>query len=98
MLQTPVKLRQNGKTMKRSTQMAFLMKLREEALQGNSRSLELLLRFAAVYNDGPVAAPAENLSEVDQAILDDFLARSGHGIPGVAPSSTGGSNDDKGKS
>ena len=34
-LQTPVKMRQNGKTMKRSTQMAFLMKLREEALQGN---------------------------------------------------------------
>ena len=74
-LRTPVKLRSNGKTRNLSTQLAGLMRLREDALKGDAKALDRLLRLAALYNDAPVEAASENLPAADKAILDAFVAR-----------------------
>ncbi len=74
-LRTPVKLLSNGKTKNLSTQLAGLMRLREDALKGDAKALDRLLRLAAVYNDAPNKAPSENLPAADKAILDAFVAR-----------------------
>ena len=50
-LGTPVKVKEAGRTRKRSTQQGALMVLREKALQGDSRSLDRLLELALRFNN-----------------------------------------------
>jgi Family of unknown function (DUF5681) len=49
-LQTPVKLNEQGKPRRVSTQEAALLRLREKALKGDARSLDLLLELARLFN------------------------------------------------
>jgi hypothetical protein len=58
-----------------STQEAALMRLREKALKGDSRSLDRLLEYARMYNNDVETTSSDNsLSAEDQAILDAFAA------------------------
>ena len=50
-LMVPVKVNKNGRTRKISTQEGALMRLREKALQGDARALDLLLGLASRFNN-----------------------------------------------
>ena len=58
-----------------STQQAALMRLKEKALSGDARALDLLLDFAGTYNNEELAQANTTRSADDQAILDAFIAR-----------------------
>ena len=51
MLATPVKVKEGGRTRTRSTQEAALMVLRDKALRGDVRALELCLELARRFNN-----------------------------------------------
>ena len=73
-LQIPVRVK-GDKARKISTQEAALLRLREQALNGDHRALDRLLGFASRYNDdAPPLAPG-NLSAEDEAILKNYEAR-----------------------
>src|SRR3569833_2177681 len=57
-LDKPVKLHQDGKSRKISTQKAALLRLREKALAGDQRSLDRLLALAQAHN-GDLATTAD---------------------------------------
>lgn len=70
-LQTPVKLNEQGKPRRVSTQKAALLRLREKALKGDARSLDRLLELARLFNstmDSTLCSGALMPAE-DQAIL-----------------------------
>ena len=74
-LATPVRVKENGRTRKKSTQESALMVLREKALRGDTRALDRLLDLAARFNnDMAEVGPAQPLPAEDQAILDAFKA------------------------
>jgi len=74
-LATPVKLKEGGRTRKKSTQESILMVLREKALRGDVRALNLLLEFAARFNnDTTEAGPTQPMAADDQAILAAYMA------------------------
>jgi Family of unknown function (DUF5681) len=74
-LQVPVKVRENGRARKISTQEGALMLLREKALQGDARALDRLLELARLFNnDAGESGPAPALSSDDRAILDAYAA------------------------
>lgn len=50
-LKEPVRISKDGKAKSVSSQKGALLKLRQDALNGNTKSLETLLRIAANYND-----------------------------------------------
>src|SRR5712691_11621837 len=66
-LLVPVTLNDHGKSRKVSTQEAVLMRLREKALKGDSRSLDCLLNYAARFNND-TGEPGQALSSEDRAI------------------------------
>ena len=75
-LEVPVRLNEQGKARRISTQEAILLRLREKALKGDARSLDRLVALAQIFNNdaaagslGEQAATAE-----DQAILDAYAA------------------------
>ena len=75
-LQTPVKLNDSGKPKRLSTQQAVLMRLREKALKGDSRSLDRLLEYARIYNNDSEAAPSKgSTAEEDRDILAAYAAQ-----------------------
>ena len=75
-LKKPVTFVENGKRRKTSTQEAVILKLREKALKGDTRALDMLMDLAARYNDEPSPPAAdESLSAEDEAIIADYLAR-----------------------
>ena len=67
-LLAPVKLKQEGRSRRVSTQRALLMRLREKALNGDSRSLDRLIDLAGRYNNEPQGQAALS-SQDDQEIL-----------------------------
>ena len=74
-LEVPVRLTEQGKPRRGSTQEAVLLRLREKALKGDARSLDRLLELARTFNvtdDG--SQTKQGTSAEDQAILDDFTA------------------------
>jgi len=80
-LLVPVKLKDRGKSRKVSTQEAALMRLREKALNGDSRSLDRLIELARLFNNDPHAGPASQSMSEDEQILAAYerevLARNG---------------------
>jgi hypothetical protein len=75
-LEVPVRLNEQGKARRVSTQEAALLRLREMALKGDARSLDRLLSLAQIFNNG---AAIESLGDKtvaaeDQAILDAYAA------------------------
>lgn len=76
-LEVPVRLNEQGKARRVSTQEAALLRLREKALKGDARSLDRLLALAQIFNNG---AAIESLGDKtvaaeDQAILDAYAAK-----------------------
>ena len=74
MLKRAVLLDRDGTKQKVSTQEALLIRLREKALKGDSRALQLALTFAQHFN-GDLPAVTEALPPDDRALLEAFAAR-----------------------
>lgn len=75
-LALPVPISEGGKQSTVSTQMAMLMRLREQALKGDARAMDRFLTLAQAHGPddtivGSESAPAPD----DQAIIDRFLKR-----------------------
>jgi len=76
-LRVPVKVKEGGRSRTMSTQRGALMLLREKALKGDARSLDLLIDLASRFNCEPVETEvAKVLSADDQAILAAYVAES----------------------
>ena len=75
-LETPIRLVKDGKPQTVSTQEGLLLRLREKALKGDARSLDLLLELAQAYNAEELATAADDvLGASDQEILENYLER-----------------------
>jgi hypothetical protein len=85
-LRVPVKVKENGRSRKISTQEGALMLLREKALQGDARALDRLLELALRFNnDADEMGPTHALSDDDRAILDCYAAEIAAGPAARAP-------------
>ena len=74
-LAMPVKVKEGGRTRKKSTQESALMLLREKALQGDQRALDRLLELEVRFNnDEAESGLTQALPANDQAILAAFVA------------------------
>jgi hypothetical protein len=75
-LEVPVRLNEQGKARRVSTQEAALLRLREKALKGDARSLDRLLELAQIFNNGAAieSLDAKAVAAEDQAILDAYAA------------------------
>src|SRR5712675_903798 len=73
-LEVPVRLNEQGRARRVSTQEAALLRLREKALKGDARSLDQLLELAKIFNNGAAVESVgdEALAAEDQAILDAY--------------------------
>ena len=72
----PVKVKEGGRTRTKSTQEALLMVLRDKALRGDARALDLYLGLAGRHNtDGLEIGAAQALPADDQAILAAHVAK-----------------------
>lgn len=69
-----VRVNAGGRPRTVSTQLALLMRLREKALNGDARAMDLYVELARTYNDEEMAE-VMRLSQSDAEILDGFLAR-----------------------
>src|SRR5467141_3700983 len=76
-LEVPVRLNEQGRARRVSTQEAALLRLREKALKGDARSLDRFLELAKIFNTSTAADPLgdEALAAEDQAILDAYAER-----------------------
>jgi hypothetical protein len=84
-LEVPVRLNDQGKARRVSTQEAALLRLREKALMGDPRSLAQFLELAKIFNNSSAVASAggEALAAEDQAILDAFAEDIRSRLPGA---------------
>jgi hypothetical protein len=73
-LDKPVKLKEEGKARKVSTQEAALLRLREKALSGDARALDRLIQLAQTHNNDE-AAIGGSLSAEDMHVLTIFTQR-----------------------
>jgi Family of unknown function (DUF5681) len=73
-LSKPVKVNQDGKPRKISTQAAALLRLREKALGGDPRALDRLISLAQTHNNEEVAV-GESTSAADIQVLEIFAQR-----------------------
>ena len=73
-LEVPVRLNEQGRARRVSTQEAALLRLREKALKGDARSLDQFLELAKIFNNGAAVESVgdEALAAEDQAILDAY--------------------------
>ena len=73
-LEVPVRLNEEGRARRVSTQEAALLRLREKALKGDARSIVQILELAKNFNNStPVESVGdEALAAEDQAILDAY--------------------------
>jgi len=73
-LEVPVRLNEQGRARRVSTQEAALLRLREKALKGDPRSLDRLLELAKIFNNSAAVESVgdEALAAEDQAILDAY--------------------------
>src|SRR6266566_3039091 len=59
-LEVPVRLNEQGKPRRVSTQEAVLLRLREKALKGDARSLDRLLELAGTFNNvAEIGSPSD---------------------------------------
>jgi Family of unknown function (DUF5681) len=70
----PVALNEKGKAKRVSTQEAALLRLKEKALKGDTRSLEQVIRLAQIFNDdGPDhALGGQDIAAEDREILEAY--------------------------
>src|SRR5262249_23293042 len=74
-LTVPVKVKENGRSRKISTQEGALMVLREKALKGDARALDRIVDLAQRFNnDAGEMGLAQPLCTDDQAILAAYAA------------------------
>ncbi|MDQ6873376.1 MAG: DUF5681 domain-containing protein [Gemmatimonadota bacterium] len=75
-LEVPVRLNEQGKARRVSTQEAALLRLREMALKGDARALDRLLALAQIFNNGVAIESLgdKTVAAEDQAILDAYAA------------------------
>jgi hypothetical protein len=87
-LATPVKVKEGGRTRKKSTQESALMVLREKALRGDPRAIDRLIELALRFNND--AAEIETaLPADDQAILAAYAAKcTAAAMPSPPPATT----------
>jgi hypothetical protein len=71
-LEVPVRLTDQGKTRRVSTQEAVLLRLREKALKGDSRAIDSLVALARTYNVEGGSGADQAMPAEDQAILDAY--------------------------
>ena len=73
-LEVPVRLNDQGKARRVSSQEAALLRLMEKALMGDLRALAQFLELAKIFNNSSAVATAGNevLAAEDQAILDAY--------------------------
>lgn len=96
-LKVPVRLNEQGKPRKVSTQEAILLRLREKALKGDSRSLDRLVALAQTFNnDATSESPGgKAIALEDQAILDAYAAEvQSRPAPSIAIRLSGDDHDD----
>src|SRR5712671_3490225 len=76
-LEVPVRLNEQGRARRVSTQHAVLLRLREKALKGDARSLDRFLELAKIFNNSSAVESVgdEALAAEDQAILDAYDER-----------------------
>ena len=74
-LEKPVRVTDHGKSKTVSTQHAALLRLREKALSGDARALDLLIDLARHYNDEEMAEAATRLDPTDAEILEAHDAK-----------------------
>ena len=74
-LEKLIRITDHGKPRTVSTQLAALMRLREQALGGDARALDRLLEYARHYNDDEMAEAAPRLSATDAEILEAHDAK-----------------------
>ncbi|MGY3346649.1 MULTISPECIES: DUF5681 domain-containing protein [unclassified Bradyrhizobium] len=74
MLQSPVNITKDGRIKSITTQRASLERLRSDALNGNQRANENLLRYGEKLDEANVTVDAP-LEAGDQAILDAYVRR-----------------------
>jgi hypothetical protein len=77
----PTRVTENGRTRTISTQEAALKRLREKALNGGLRAIELLIKVSDRFNNAADTALTEPLSADDRAILDDYRASLSGPVP-----------------
>lgn len=73
-LKSSVKVTRDGKPRKVSTQEAALLRLREQALGGNTRALDRLLGLAQIHNNEEAGAASAS-SDGDVELLELFRSR-----------------------
>jgi hypothetical protein len=74
-LRMPVRVNNGGRARTVTTQEGALMLLREKALKGDKRALDLLLNLGVRFNNEmPEFGADQELSSDDRAILDAFRA------------------------
>jgi hypothetical protein len=98
-LEVPVRLNDQGRARRVSTQEAALLRLREMALMGDARSIVQILELAKIFNNNTAVESVGDkaLAAEDQAILDAYAeevrSRPPNGAitvrPGVAEDSGG---------
>ena len=73
-LEVPVRLNDQGRARRVSTQEAALLRLREKALKGDARSIVQILELAKIFNNSTAAESvgSDALAAEDQAILDAY--------------------------
>jgi hypothetical protein len=73
-LEVPVRLNEQGRAKRVSTQEAALLRLREKALKGDARSIVQILELAKIFNNSAAVESVgdEALVAEDQAILDAY--------------------------
>ena len=73
-LEVPVRLNEQGRARRVSTQEAALLRLREKALNGDARSIVQFLELAKIFNNNTTveAVGDDALAAEDQAILNAY--------------------------
>ena len=96
MLETPVKVMDEGKTKRVSTQEAALLRVREKALKGNDRNLFHVVHLAQLFNPEDKTEPSGDgpLASDDQAILDAYAEEVRTRPSGRRVNGEGGADED----
>jgi hypothetical protein len=72
MLEAPITVNDKGKPKRMTTVRASLWRIREMALKGNVRCLNIVFEQAAQMDDSLATEPFGGISKDDQAILDAY--------------------------
>ena len=85
-LEVPVRLNDQGRARRVSTQEAALLRLREKALNGDARSIVQILELAKIFNNSTAVESVGDkaLAAEDQAILDAYALEVRSRLPGGA--------------